>query len=652
MWMFGSMSMSTNNKKGSSRNDVQLYLLLAASALSLSFVYLSYRHMFGYCKIGTKREDDDDDNKLDSLKMTAEDEVSNNEDDVCATSIDKKGLLEGKGNDDNDNSSMLPIEQPSRSQTPVMSNTSKQSSMKVENDAPAVPGFTYEDLEALDKKGKAFFKEQKYAEAADCFTQALEIGEELRRRKPNGSVMTKQERSLLNNRSAMYEKKAISLLAKSPERNVWIDLSLADVDTLLSYDSSHMKTRQRKLRLLEKSDPPKYFEALVEVCAMQLLYMKEHRDVLRMGIQPSTKPPVDQEKIESLMANILPSELEKVAEVKRKEKESGKENPIPCANTIISLLKSFRGYNSWMSTTAKDLDVAALTKELESLKAQNSKSTKDLLTTMGLFLRRGKRYAFEKNFVLAVADFDDGMKIVEKIASSSDKSSLLSLEANTNYPRLLEWAGLSCHLRYDLDKAAKLYDTCSELEPTNAELLVKRAGVSMDAEDLDKAKEMFQTALGLEPDSTDALLHRSNLYMMQGKLEEAKSDLQRCVLLKHDFTLAYLRLATLHMMSNNISDAMKSLDSAETFDPASSEIHSYRGELCFTQGDIEKAKEEFDIAMKNNPNNPNAYVNAALAVMNTQTSTGMPDFQEGIRLLSKAIEIDPQAHSGKNTIFN
>ena len=633
------------NKKGSSRNDMQFYLtILAASALSLSLAYLTYRQL-SFDKAPTKGSDNDD--ELDSLTMNEEASTDLNKEvkQECETpSKDKKDLKEADTGAPSNSEA-------SRSQTPIISNTSKPISVSLEENIPTLPDFTFEDLEALDKEGKNLFKAQKYLDAADCFTRALEIGEELRRGKPNGDVMTKQERSLMNNRSAMYEKKALSLPATSTERNVWIDLSLADVDTLLSCDASHMKTRQRKLRLLEKSQPPRNFEALVEVCAMQLLYMKENRDVLRMGIQPSTKPPVDQEKIESLMASILPSELEKVMEIKRKEKESGKENPIPCANTIISLLKSFRGYNAWMSAAAKDLDVASLTEKLDKLQAQKSKSTTELLECMGIFLRRGKRYAFEQNFVRAVADFDDGMKIVEEITSLSDKKDLLALEADENYPSLLEWAGLSRHLRYDLDEAAKLYDKCCELQPTNAELLVKRAGVSMDAEDLDKAKEMFQTALGLEPDATDALLHRSNMYMMQGKLEEAKSELQRCVSKKPDFTLAYLRLATLHMMSNNVSEAMKSLDSAERFDPVSSEIHSYRGELYFTQGELEKAKEEFEIAMRNNPNNPNAYVNAALAIMNIPTSTGMPDFQEGIRLLSKAIEIDPQAHSGKFLII-
>ena len=44
--------------------------------------------------------------------------------------------------------------------------------------------------------------------------------------------------------------------------------------------------------------------------------------------------------------------------------------------------------------------------------------------------------------------------------------------------------------------------------------------------------------------------------------------------------------------------------------------------------------------------NPTPYVNAALAVVNTPSAMGaMPDFAEAIRLLEKAIEVDPMFHA-------
>lgn len=305
--------------------------------------------------------------------------------------------------------------------------------------------------------------------------------------------------------------------------------------------------------------------------------------------------------------------------------------------TVVGLLKSFRGYNSWMAMAAKDMNAKLLSIELRNIGKESS------LEKMSLLLRRGRRHAFEQDFESAVADFDEGMKVVDDIQISGSEDDRRQLEIDENYPRLLEWAGLGRHLRYDLDGAATLYDKCIELEPLNTELLVKRAGAAMDNAQLDKALELFQTALALEPEATDALLHRANLYMMQGKTKDAKEELNRCIELKPDFITAYLRLATVNMMESDISGAMKALDTAEKLEPNSSDVQSYRGELYFAQGNVEEAKASFDAAIKLDPNNPNAYLNSGLLVMQTPTASGMPDVFESIRLMNKAIDIDPQA---------
>mmetsp|Transcript_9363 Transcript_9363/g.13874 ORF Transcript_9363/g.13874 Transcript_9363/m.13874 type:complete len:700 (-) Transcript_9363:23-2122(-) len=621
---------------GGKKNDIQFLLMIAAaSALSLGLLFYTYRLTQGTLFASRDKKDDDDEEleEYDSSKGSI-------------VSADRPRRREsGMGQ----LPQLVEAEQ-SRPETPVMSNVKQsvanieEAEIEEENEMNGSnPALSFVDLEELDKQGKIFFKAQKYMEAADCFTKALEVGEALRKGKPNANVVTKQEKTLLNNRSAMYEKQAIAV-GEGPDANMWVDLALADVDMLLSHEVSHAKARQRKLRLLEMSQPPRYFDAMIEICAMQLLFMQENRDRLRMGLPlpAGVKPPVEQDKIEKVMHELLPLELDKIMASKEKEKPNGSASKLPASHTIMQLLKSFRGYNAWMAVAARDESVESLTTQLND-EVQSLEKIK-------LLLRRGRRHAFDKAFSNAVDDFDAAMDIVNEVTAAaasdeSQKSVLLALEIDEDYPRLLEWAGLCRHLRYDLDGALDCYDKCSDLEPTNTEILVKRAGVKMDAGKVDAAVELFQTALALEPDATDALLHRSNLHMMQGKTEESKSDLERCVALKPDFTLAYLRLATVHMATNDIDNAMNALESAGKLDPNSSDVHSYRGELYFAKGQLEDAKEEFEKAMENDPNNPNAFVNAALVVLNTPSSSGMPDVQEGIRLLNQAIKIDPQFHA-------
>merc|ERR1712048_1385050 len=108
-------------------------------------------------------------------------------------------------------------------------------------------------------------------------------------------------------------------------------------------DIMHLKARKRKLRILESLS--RYSEALVEVCVLQLKFMKDNKDKIRMGV-PVT-PPVPQSKLEELMAHILPKEIEtELAKVKMEYSET--ERPFPSSYTVSQFLQSFTGYTSWV----------------------------------------------------------------------------------------------------------------------------------------------------------------------------------------------------------------------------------------------------------------------------------------------------------------
>lgn len=175
---------------------------------------------------------------------------------------------------------------------------------------------------------------------------------------------------------------------------------------------------------------------------------------------------------------------------------------------------------------------------------------------------------------------------------------------------------------------------------------MKQACVEMDGANFDEALQLFDAALSIDPGAADALLHRANLRMLQQKTEEAKKDLKKCIELRPDHVLARLRLASIMTAMNDVAGAKQQLESAEKLDPNSSEVQSYHGEIAFTRGELEEAQAYFKKAMKLAPSNPTPYVNAALTVLNTPPSAGeRPDTDEVIRLLEKAIEVDPQFHA-------
>jgi import receptor subunit TOM70 len=273
-------------------------------------------------------------------------------------------------------------------------------------------------------------------------------------------------------------------------------------------------------------------------------------------------------------------------------------------------------------------------------------------TKATLLLHRGRRFAFEKNFIKAVADFENAFALIEDVSGKDEsdheeaKAEIIKAMEKDDYARLLEWYGMCNHLRHELKEALVCYERCSALEPDNTELLVKRAGVKMDEWDHAGAEKLFTDALALNPTASDALLHRSNMRMLQQKITDSKTDLETCIRLYPNNMMARLRLATVFMALEDMDGAKRVLDQAEEYDPESSEVHCYRGELFFAKGDFISAKDEFEKGMKCDPTNPTPYVNAALAVVNIQPSSRMalPDFPGAIKLLEKAIEIDPMMH--------
>ena len=501
------------------------------------------------------------------------------------------------------------------------------------------------------------------SEAAEAFTEAIDLIEagEGGGAEDLSVGLTRQLITLINNRSAMYEKSGGNTLA------------LADCDAILDRQPAHQKARNRRLRILEAMGRPVgetlasfvvynsidffpiymyltllsssllcYFsifnlfeDALVEVCALQLQFMQENRDKIRMGM-PLT-PPVSQNKIEELMGKILPGEIERFL-AKVKEESAMKDRPLPSDHTILQLLQSFAGYSAWMAQAAKSGSVVSLTKDLSKFQGSTADGKAERAT---LLLGRGRRYAYDRKFEEASADFEDAMKILEE----GGDDVVHCLDGDT-HARLLEWGGMARHLRYDLDGALKCYEKAADLDPTNPELLVKRAGVKMDGGKHDDAEKLFEEALGMDPDAVDALLHRANLNMLRARPEEAKADLSRLLGLRPNHLLARLRLATVLMSTDDIEGAKQQLDLAESTDENNSEVHSYRGELYFAGSAFAEARAEFDKAIACEPNNPTPYVNAALSVMNTPGSNGgLPDVAEAIQLLEKAIAKDPMFYA-------
>lgn len=241
------------------------------------------------------------------------------------------------------------------------------------------------------------------------------------------------------------------------EKGSFPELALEDCNKILEvYDRAHTKARTRKLRILEHFS--QNYNALVEVCALQLLYMQQNRETLRMGIQPASPPPVPQSKLEDFIVKLVPEQLAQY-EAKLEEKKK-KADTLPSDYTLLQLLKSYTGYNSWMAKAARDGNLDKINKELDAL-PQDDVSPTATADRASILLKKGRRHVYQGQYEDARRTLLNAFELVDC------KPDVYNLMKDDAYARVLEWTGMVKHWTYDLDAASECYKQCADLEPIN-----------------------------------------------------------------------------------------------------------------------------------------------------------------------------------------
>ena len=200
-------------------------------------------------------------------------------------------------------------------------------------------------LEESDREGKRLFKLGQYIPAADAFSAAIEASRLI-------TGLEKQLVTLLNNRSAMYEKAGM------------VDLALDDCAQVLELEVAHEKARKKRARIFESL--VEFKRALTELCAIQLDFMHKNKASLMRGIP--LNPPVEQKKMEDLCEACLPGATEEAERMRdegqKKRVKEGKNYSLPAKHTVGMLMESFSSCEKWRAEAAGDLDLGALAMEV------------------------------------------------------------------------------------------------------------------------------------------------------------------------------------------------------------------------------------------------------------------------------------------------
>lgn len=121
---------------------------------------------------------------------------------------------------DNVPSTPISSKKDSSEKTPLTSNTSGKGSAVVVDDVDEEGNEEEDDvvklhtqIEEIDKRGKVLFKAKKFLEAAEVFTEAIDLIHSKVTDVAKNSNLKRQMVTLMNNRSAMYEKSDLPDLA-------------------------------------------------------------------------------------------------------------------------------------------------------------------------------------------------------------------------------------------------------------------------------------------------------------------------------------------------------------------------------------------------------------------------------------------------------
>ncbi len=164
-----------------------------------------------------------------------------------------------------------------------------------------------------------------------------------------------------------------------------------------------------------------------------------------------------------------------------------------------------------------------------------------------------------------------------------------------------------------LDAALALYEQALAIEPELTPALTGLGAVLMGLGRPREAGERFALALALRPDSAPANYNVANALRALGRLEEAKGFFTRALELSPGFADAWTNLGNLFRDQGDLDQALACHQQAVVLKPAGPAVHQNLGQILRDRGDASLAREEFDIALRLEPDNVTAQLCRCMA---------------------------------------
>lgn len=189
------------------------------------------------------------------------------------------------------------------------------------------------------------------------------------------------------------------------------------------------------------------------------------------------------------------------------------------------------------------------------------------------------------------------------------------------------------------NKAEEKIIEALRLEPANfnnALLLSNLGTVRTHKEEYDKAIEAYTLALSISPASTTLHNNRARAYILNNNLPEALADIDKSLQLDSIQEWPLQTRGLIYLQDNRLEEAAKVFSTLKRNFPDNSIAFSGLATLFTRQGDIDKALEFYDLALKKDPSDEDTLCNYVFLLIETEK------YSEARALLRKAISDNPE----------
>jgi tetratricopeptide (TPR) repeat protein len=205
-----------------------------------------------------------------------------------------------------------------------------------------------------------------------------------------------------------------------------------------------------------------------------------------------------------------------------------------------------------------------------------------------------------------------------------DLNQAIRLDANSWFAYY--YRGLIFYNRKEFERALNDIDEAARCNPESADPLILRGLCRIGMNDLDRALASFDGAIATNPTSPDAYQHRSDVYARKGDWEKSKRDADLAIHLKSASvssasakspTTSYRVLFDQEDLAYLGGDYDRAIDLSNQIlrmkltSAQASLVTMRRGISYFVKGDLNRALEDYNEAIKLNPRNETAYCNRA-----------------------------------------